>query len=46
MCGISEDFLMRYVLLSLFLGTKSNISARIPLQTQCAHWGCFPSEEA
>ena len=25
---------------------KSNISARIPLQPQCAHWGSFPSGEA
>ena len=46
MCGISEDFLMRYELLSLFLCTKSNISARIPRQPQCAHWGSFPSGEA
>ena len=46
MRGISEDLLVRYVLLSLFLRIKTNISARIPLQPQCAHWGSFPSGEA
>ena len=25
---------------------SSNVTARIPLQPQCAHWGSFPSGEA
>ena len=45
-CGTCEDFLAGYVLLSLFLHTISNVSARIPLQPQCAHWGSFPPGEA
>ncbi len=44
-CGTSEDFLMGYVLLSLFLRTESDISARIPLPPQCAHWGTFSPGE-
>ena len=30
-CGTGEDLLMGYILLSLFLRTVSNITARIPL---------------
>jgi len=33
-CGTSADLLMRNVLLRLFPRTKSNISARIPLQSK------------
>ena len=31
MCGTGKDLLRRYVLLSLFLRTTSNLAARIPL---------------
>ena len=41
-CGTGKDLLTCCVRLSLFLRTSFNISARIPLQPQCAHWGSFP----
>ena len=45
-CGTGKDLLICFVWPSLFLRTSFSISARIPLQPQCAHWGSFPSGEA
>ena len=45
-CGTGKDLLICCVRLSLFLRTSFNISTRIPLQPQCAHWGSFSPGEA
>ena len=46
MGGTGKDLWKLPVLLRLFLRTVSNVTARIPLQPQCAHWGSFPPGEA
>ena len=45
MCGTGKYLRKFPDLLRLFLHTNFDISARIPLPPQCAHWGTFSRGE-